>query len=197
MIERWYRPVRRLLLVSAGTLVLNALLGMFIGYGPSMLVHFAAVVSLAGSGIVLVVLSVAPPTKRKLLTTAVMLSVGVGAVFAHPHLATLGARLFFLTRRAELESFVSDLLAYGRIWEMWDGKRYFKELNGDLITYEAAAVDASQRMPFRKTVYYRDVLTRDSVAEEAYDLFRQRLQEIGLISGSARALCRLRVRWYA
>ncbi|HEX7090607.1 MAG TPA: hypothetical protein VF192_10775 [Longimicrobiales bacterium] len=182
MIERAYRLVQWALLGSAGILVLNALFCMFIGYGPNILVFFAATMGLAASGIILVVLSVAPPTKHKLITTAIALSVGVGAIFARGQLTMLGARLFFLTRRAELEAFVSDLLAYGRIWEMCDGKRYFKELNGELITYEAPPLDASQPTPTRSFLYYRDVLARDSIDEETYESFRHRLQDIKLIS---------------
>jgi hypothetical protein len=102
-----------------------------------------------------------------------------------PALDRAGERLFFETRRGRLESFAHDITTYGRIHQMSDGTRHFKELNGELVAYSPAEVDTAVKgVPPTRPL--GEVLARDAIAAQRYDEFRRRLQDVKLIQFDAR-----------
>jgi hypothetical protein len=122
--------------------------------------------------------------KIALLLLAVVADAGL--VMGTPALDRAGERLFFETRRSRLEALARDITAYGRIHQMSDGTRHFKELNGELVAYTAAEVDTSANAGSPPTRPLAQVLARDAIAQQRYDEFRRRLQDVKLIQFDSR-----------
>jgi len=80
-----------------------------------------------------------------------------------------------------LDEFVQDILAYGRINNMSDGRRHFKQLNGELVAYAPSKVSISHDEAVRSVVLVKDVLRRDGIDPERYDDYRDRLGRLKLI----------------
>jgi hypothetical protein len=123
---------------------------------------------------------------RKLVLLALAVVADVGLVMGTPAIDRAGERLFFESRRSRLESLARDITAYGRIHQMSDGTRHFKELNGELVAYTPAEVDTSEKAGASPTRPLAQVLERDAIAAQRYDEFRRRLQDVKLIQFDSR-----------
>ena len=102
-------------------------------------------------------------------------------MYVDPAVSTGGVTLFWATREDRATAFVAELLSYGRIQEMDDGQRYYKELNGELIAYTSDRVDTSRVEGLRPTLPVQTILTRDRIDPRMYERFRQSLQDLKLI----------------
>ena len=100
-----------------------------------------------------------------------------GFISGNGALSRTGDRLFFATRRARLETFARDIVAYDRIHQMSDGLRSFTELNGELVA--ASAADATGPVASRGRPLDQ-VLMRDAIAAQRYEEFRGRLRDLKL-----------------
>jgi hypothetical protein len=163
------------------TLVLGTLLSKFWGSGAGFLLVLGGLPLLAVSGAIVLSWAIWRPRRDKLGIAVLALLAGSGVVAATPWLKSAGDRLFFETRRARLETFTRDVLAYGRIHEMSDGLRHHKQLNGELVAYTTGAVDTTRPWPFRGAVPVEQVLARDGIDRREYEAFRQRLRDLKLI----------------
>src|SRR4029077_8785360 len=121
------------------------------------------------------------PTWRKTALCIGTLVFGVALLLATPSISQAGRFLFFVSRQTQLDGFVRDILAYGRIREMSDGQRYFKQLNGELITYDPSKVTISRDAGTRPIVALDQILERDHIDPVRYAEFRQRLIDLKLI----------------
>ena len=157
------------------------LFAKFIGGVSDFLLFIYGLPALLLSAVVVLGWALVPPRWAKLRVAALALLVGTGLVALSPRLRRTGDRLFFESRRADLEAFTADILAYGRIHEMSDGLRHFKELNGELIALRHAEVDTLRAPGLRPTLPVARVLARDGIDRQTYDVFRERLRELKFI----------------
>jgi hypothetical protein len=88
---------------------------------------------------------------------------------------------FLAARKDRLEELDAELRAYRRIRDMSDGLRHFKELNGELISFEQAGADTISTEGTRRVIFIDSVLIRDSIARIDYERFRQDLIQTGFI----------------
>lgn len=152
-------------------------LDKFFRWDADFLIAFIALPVLALSFLVVLGWAAWPPRRRaKLGLALIALLLGAGVIQAAPWLASTGEELFFSNRREGLERLAADLIAYGRIRQMSDGLRHFKELNGELIAYTPAEVDT-----LRQTWPVGDVLARDGITPAKYTEFRDRLRGLKFI----------------
>jgi len=159
--------------LAVGGLFVNQIADIF----ASMLVAPAILVG----ALMMLVYAIIKPSWTKAREVVIAFAVGAGLLIAEPQLRTAGLELYWALREAQANEFVAELLSYARIREMDSGDRYFKELNGDLIAYEAAQVDTRHVDGLRPTLPVQTVLRRDGIDPRVYELFRQRLRSLGFI----------------
>jgi hypothetical protein len=119
-----------------------------------------------------------------------MLMLGLGTLAAYgvgsSHLRQAGRWIFFETRRTRLEALARDVVAYGRIEQMTDGFRYYKELNHELVAYTPAEIDSANVPGGRARRPLEQVLAKGGIAPQRYDEFRHRLRDVRLIAFDVR-----------
>ncbi len=76
---------------------------------------------------------------------------------------------------------VRDLDDYGRIHQLSDGTRHFKNLNGELVAFTATEVDTSRAPGLRNTLPLSLVLARDDIDSLRFESFRRTLIGMRLI----------------
>jgi uncharacterized membrane protein len=157
------------------------LLGKFLGGGFEFMLMLLGAPLLVVSTTVVLGWALWPPTRSKLVVALVAVATAVGLVAATPLLARTGDRLFFESRRARLNAFTTEIVAFGRINNMSDGLRHYKQLNGELVAYTDAQVDTSRTPGLRPTLPLDQVLVRDRIDRADYEAFRGRLRDLRLI----------------
>jgi hypothetical protein len=120
---------------------------------------------------------------RWLKTLRGLLAIGFAAlsVFAEPTMYRVGAELFFSSRAERLTAFKDAFCAYGRIWQMTDGQRYHKSLNGQRIALTASTTVVPSPPEERSGRPVAAVLAGDSIAPAQFDEFRRELIAMRLI----------------
>jgi hypothetical protein len=101
-------------------------------------------------------------------------------VFSYKFQLTAADWIFFKFRESELTTFISELKKYDRIHQMSDGQRYWKSINFTSIEPNIADVDTSGK--YNRKYSLEDILKRDGIDKEHYELFRSILIETDLIS---------------
>ena len=167
-------------------LALWILLDKFLGGDSDLAFSVIGIPALVVSTLTVVVWGLWGLRWRKVLLLLLAVVADAGLVMGTPALDRAGERLFFESRRSRLEALARDITAYGRIHQMSDGTRHFKELNGDLVAYTPAEVDTLGKAGSPPTRPLAQVLARDAIAEQRYDEFRRRLQDVKLIQFDSR-----------
>jgi hypothetical protein len=162
------------LLLAAYALALYAT--RFVGAAFAFAVHWYGPPTLAIASLALVVWALLPPRRAKLPATLVGLILAFSVHQLTPQMVAAGEATYWRVRQAPLTKFTRDILAYGKITDMSDGDRYFKELNGELITFAAAEIDTLTSGSFRKTWPLDHVLARDGISRDTYEEYRKRLR---------------------
>jgi len=162
-------------------LATGVLLAKFVGGGFDSMIMLLGAPLLIVSTLVVLGWAVWRPTRSKLFVALLAVATVIGLVAATPLLARAGDHLFFESRRARLDAFTTEILAFGRIRNMSDGLRHHKELNGELVAYTPAQVDTSRTLGFRPTVPLDQVLVRDGIDRAEYEAFRGKLRDLRLI----------------
>ncbi|MFL5619852.1 MAG: hypothetical protein ACJ79A_15830 [Gemmatimonadaceae bacterium] len=120
---------------------------------------------------------------RKVAVLLLVVVADAGFISGSSTLSRAGDRMFFETRRSRLDTFARDIVAYGRIHEMSDGMRSFIELNGDVVA--GSTSDGPARSLVAPAVPLEQVLTRDGIAAQRYEEFRDRLRDLKIIQFDA------------
>ena len=167
-------------------LVLSVLLAKFFGGSFQIVISWIGLPLLALSGLGVMAWAIWKPRWRKTGAAALAVVIGLGLVLATPWISAGGNWLFLQSRRAELETFTRDVLAYGRINQMSDGLRYFKEFNGELVAYSDASTQERTEPGLRQVLPLKDVLVRDGIERARYEEFRTRLHHLRLIQFEVR-----------
>ena len=173
-------------LVVVAFLALWILLDKFVGGDSDLAFAVFGTPLLAVSTLTVVLWGLWGLHLRKILLLVLAVVADVGLVMGTPALDRAGERLFFESRRSRLEAFAHDITAYGRIHQMSDGSRHFKELNGELVAFTPAEVDTSVKAGAPATRPLAQVLARDTIAAQRYDEFRRRLHDVKLIQFDSR-----------
>jgi len=149
------------------------------GGGSEMMMAVFGLPALAISTLAFVLWTLVPPRSVRLLLVGFA---ALGAyVGASPYLRHAGRWMFFESRRARLEALARAVVAYGRIAQMSDGSRYYKELNHRLVAYAPSEVDSSSALGDRARRPLHEVLAQEGISSERYEEFRQRLHDVKLI----------------
>jgi hypothetical protein len=158
----------------------------------AMWIHpLLVIVLLAGVGLCLVVLGTiavigavtdrSPGRTRRTLPIAG--SVLAAALLFWPA-RRAGLWLFWRTREATLDGFISDVLHDARVRDMSDGQRFYKSLNGTLITFEPGAAVDTAHVTHATVWPLAQVLARDGIERATYERYRHRLIDLHLIEYS-------------
>ena len=115
------------------------------------------------------------PTRAKFKTALSPLATAIVSFAAAPVFLTLGWQLYLWPHQAELDRFVQDLLAYGRITEMCDGQQYHKNLNGHIFDSGDQPIDSVAFPPLAAALQHGGIEPRQ------YDDFRRRLIQLGFM----------------
>lgn len=181
------RMSSRSIVVGQFVLVLTSLaiaifLSKFIGSVSDLLLLILGLPVAGASALIVVVWALWNPRGTKWRVMLVLFSVAALQVLATPWISRAGDRLFFETRRAELDAFAREIIAYGRIHQMSDGTRYVKELNNQRVAYSASDLETTTRDPnVQQALPVAEVLARDSVDGKRYEEFRSRLKNLKFI----------------
>jgi hypothetical protein len=158
----------------------------FVGAAFAFAIRWYGPPTLAIASIALVVWAFFPPRRAKLPGTLIALIVAFLVHQLTPQIIAASDATYWRLRQAPLTEFTRDILAYGKISEMSDGDRHYKELNGELIAFAVVDIDTLTASAFRKTWPLDHVLARDQITREKYEQYRQRLRELTLIQFQVR-----------
>ena len=151
----------------------------WLGGGSEMMMAVIGLPALAISTLAFVLWALVPPRRVRLLLVGFA---ALGAyVAASPYVRHAGRWMFFESRRARLETLARDVVAYGRIEQMSDGSRYYKELNHRLVAYVPSEVDTSGALGERARRPLHEVLAQEGISSARYEEFRRRLHDVKLI----------------
>ena len=179
----WYLVTRHLLPAQFTLVVLllalSTLFERWFGGGSGLVMAVFWLPVLALSTLAFVLWALVQPTRAKLGVMACGLGVALAFPKWSPYLSDAGRWLFFETRRARLESLAHDVVAYGRIEQMTDGLRYYKELNHQLVAYTATELQRVERGRTRRPL--AQVLEDEGISPQRYEEFRARLRDVKLI----------------
>ena len=89
--------------------------------------------------------------------------------------------MFFKLRENKLNNFITELKNYDKIKQMSEGQRFWKSINHTSIEPDIKHVDTTQGA-FGPKYFLDDILKRDGVDKEHYELFRQKLIDLGFES---------------
>lgn len=154
---------------------------MFISSSSELLIDLVGIPILGISALVVLFHAVWRPSWKKTALCVCFLVGGGSLLLLTPYASQAGIQLFFLSRQTVLEEFAQDILAYGRITNMSDGSRHFKQLNGELVAYTPSNVSLSHDEAVRSIVLLEDVLHRDGIDRQRYDDYRDRLGRLNLV----------------
>jgi hypothetical protein len=187
--QRWSRSFRlgramRHLVPAQFALAIALMAGFdlferWLGGGSGMMMAVFGLPAFAISTLAFVLWTLVPPRRLHALFAGLA---ALGAYLAaSPHLGHAGRWMFFESRRTRLEALARDVVAYGRIAQLSDGYRDYKELNHQLVAYAPSEVDTSSALGGRARRPLQEVLAEQGIASERYEEFRQRLHDVRLI----------------
>jgi hypothetical protein len=93
----------------------------------------------------------------------------------------LADRMHLKIHEDRLNRFVTEIKQYQRITEMSDGERFWKTINNTSIEPKIENIDTTDNGSGKK-FFLDDVLAKDGVDKQNYELFRQKLVATGFIS---------------
>ena len=99
---------------------------------------------------------------------------------SYGHLLSAADYIIFKLKEKRLNEFVNQIKKYNKIHEMTDGKGYHKTINDYLIELDKLEVDTIRE--FDKKFFLNDILKKEHLDKNKYEIFRQTLIDINLRS---------------
>lgn len=159
-----------------------SLLEMFIPSGLHFLLMLLGPVLLAGLYVIVVVGLMVNWRLRGLSGVVLVTAVAGLTVFASHPLRMASQSLYLLVNRPAMDALVRDVVAFGKIQEMSDGKRYWASLN-QMVVVDPILSEGGQPPTQEPHVFPLDsVLARDGIARGEYEERRRGLIRTGALS---------------
>ncbi len=161
--------------VGCVCLLISLVFRLFIGDFASLILFLFSLLAVSLSLISIVIWLLIRPSFSKLKEVVSPLVVVVLTVVISYFATSAAWTIFLWPRQQKLTSFTQDLVSYGRITEMSDGRRYHKSLNGTVFDSSDQKLDPPNHPALL------NILKTNKIELGRYIDFRKRLISLGFI----------------